>query len=351
MGDRKRLGVGRSGGQVGRGLEHAEEVWLLEDRAGCVLRGRPELVGIGGTAAVRYLDDLEADARRIGLHDLAHLRVRRLGDHDLRAAGRVLRDVAGVGSDGRAVVTRRVRDVHAGDLADRGLVLEDRLEHPLAQLRLIGRVRGQEFASLEHRVDDRRHVVVIEARPEERHVRPVVLVLRRELLEVGGELLLGQGRRNVQRPVEANAFGQIGEQLLERLDADRLEHRVAVGVCQGEVAQPCSARYRSYASASISDSASLGAESRTRAIHPSPYGSVLTVSGASTIARLTSTISPESGATTSETAFTDSTSAYGLPAVTVAPCSGGSKWTSSPSASCANQVIPKVASSPSIRAQ
>src|SRR5919202_6047547 len=33
------------------------------------------------------------------------------------------------------------------------------------------------------------------------------------------------------------------------------------------------------------------------------------------------------------------------------PSSGGSKWTSSPRASCANQVIPSVASAPSIRAQ
>src|SRR6185437_1427401 len=62
-----------------------------------------------------------------------------------------------------------------------------------------------------------------------------------------------------------------------------------VCVCQREVAQPCSARNRSYASASMSDSASLGSESRTRTIHPSPYGSVFTVSGASTRARLIST--------------------------------------------------------------
>ena len=39
------------------------------------------------------------------------------------------------------------------------------------------------------------------------------------------------------------------------------------------------------------------------------------------------------------------------PAVVEAPSSGGSKWTSSPSASCANHVIPRTASSPSTRAQ
>ena len=65
--------------------------------------------------------------------------------------GRVLRDVAGVGGDGRAVVARRVRDVHAGELADRGLVLEDRLEDALAHLGLVRRVRGQELAALHAR--------------------------------------------------------------------------------------------------------------------------------------------------------------------------------------------------------
>ena len=124
-------------------------------------------VGIGRAALVRHLDDLEAEAGRVGLHDLAHLRARRLGDDDLRAAGRVLRDEARVGGDRRAVVARRVRDVHAGQLADRGLVLEDRLQHALAHLGLVRRVRGQELAALQHRVDDRGHVVVVDARAEE----------------------------------------------------------------------------------------------------------------------------------------------------------------------------------------
>ena len=66
---------------------------------------------------------------------------------------------------------------------------------------------------------------------------------------------------------------------------------------------------------------------------------------------LTSTISPDSGAITSETALTDSTSAYGSPFVTVLPTAGGSKKTTSPSWSWAYQVMPNVATSPSMRAQ
>src|SRR3954471_19315797 len=74
-------------------------------------------------------------------------------------------------------------------------------------------------------------------------------------------------------------------------------------------------------------------------------------SGSPDSSSFTATTSPESGAITSETAFTDSTSAYDEPALTVLPTSGGSKKTTSPSWSCANQVMPKVASSPSMRAQ
>jgi hypothetical protein len=77
----------------------------------------------------------------------------------------------------------------------------------------------------------------------------------------------------------------------------------------------------------------------------------LTVSGSSTALRFTSSTSPESGAITSETALTDSTSPYDAPRSICWPSVGGSKCTSSPSESCAYQVIPSTASSPSIRAQ
>src|SRR5207302_671780 len=103
--------------------------------------------------------------------------------------------------------------------------------------------------------------------------------------------------------------------------------------------------------ASSSPSRSDGLLKRIRISQPSPYGSSLTVSGAPTTFWFTSTTSPDSGATRSETAFTDSTSPYEVPCVTVAPPAGGSKWTSSPSESVAYQVTPRTASSPSIRAQ
>src|SRR6185437_2234270 len=94
-----------------------------------------------------------------------------------------------------------------------------------------------------------------------------------------------------------------------------------------------------------------GSLRRTFTIQPSPYGSSLSFSGVSLRPSLTSSTSPDRGANTSDTAFTDSTSAYAWLALTVAPTSGGSKNTTSPSWSWAYQVMPNVAWSPSTLAQ
>ena len=96
-GERARLLRGR--GERGRVLEAAEEVRLREDHRGGVLRRGGEPSGSMTPPSCGDLDDLEPEAGRIGLDDLAHLRVQRLGEDDARAAGHVLRDEARVGRD------------------------------------------------------------------------------------------------------------------------------------------------------------------------------------------------------------------------------------------------------------
>ena len=242
--NRERLGLRRRRGEVGRRLQHSEEVRLLEDYAGRVGGCLAKLVGIGHAVPVRHLNHLEAEAGRVGLHDLPHLRAGRLRHDDLGAARRVLRDEAGVGRDGRPVVAGGVGDVQAGELADRGLVLEDRLQDPLAQLGLIRGVRGEELAALQDGVDDRGHVVVVQARAQEGDLGRRALVRGRELLEVSGQLLLRQGRWELQLAIEPHARRQVGKELLDRRDADLFEHRVAIRVGQREVAHSWSARCR-----------------------------------------------------------------------------------------------------------
>ena len=164
------------------------------------------------------LDDLHPEARRVRLHDLTHHRVERLGEHDLRPAGVRPRHEARVGRDRRAVVARRVRDVHRRQLADRGLVLEDRLQHALAHLGLVRRVRRQELAAGEERVDDRRDVVVVDPHPEEAELARRVRVPLRELGERADERRLGQRLGHVELAVEPHAGRDLLEELLERGD-------------------------------------------------------------------------------------------------------------------------------------
>ncbi len=166
---------------------------------------------------MRNLDDLEPEAGRVRLHDLAHLRVERLREDDLRAVGDgVLGDEAGIGRDRRPVVAGCIGHVHPGQLADDGLVLEDRLQHPLAHLRLVRRVRREELASREDDVDDRGDVVVVDPRTEKRELGAGVDVSRSELLDVADELGLPERGRDVELAVEANADRHLLEELVDR---------------------------------------------------------------------------------------------------------------------------------------
>src|SRR5581483_12194143 len=123
--------------------------------------------------------------------------------------------------DGGAVVAGRVGDVEAGQLADRCLVLEDRLQHALAHLRLVGRVGGQELAAREHGVHDGRHVVVVDAHAQEGELDAGVRVAGGQPLQQAGDLELGQRRLDVERPLDAYAGRHLLEQVVDGGDADR----------------------------------------------------------------------------------------------------------------------------------
>jgi hypothetical protein len=206
--------------------------WKMTAAASAATRSSSS--GVGHPVPVRHLDDLEAESRREGLHDLAHLWVRRLRHDDLVTSGCVLRDVAGVRRDARAVVAGGVRDVHAGQLADGGLVLEDRLQDALAHLRLVRRVGRQELAALEDRVHDRRHVVVVHAGAEEGELGARVGVPPGESGDVREHLLLRQRRLELELAAETNSLRQVAEEVLHRADADRAEHLLPVGVRERE---------------------------------------------------------------------------------------------------------------------
>ena len=83
-GERSRLAGGC--GKRGRVLEAAEEVRLREDHRCSALRGRGDACRVRDALRMTDLDHLEAEPGRIGLDDLPHLGVERLGEHDPRPA-------------------------------------------------------------------------------------------------------------------------------------------------------------------------------------------------------------------------------------------------------------------------
>src|SRR5205823_6119515 len=136
-----------------------------------------------------------------------------------------------------------------------GLVLEDRLEHALRELGLVRRVRRQEHAALEYRLDDRGNVMVVDHAAEERDL--VEDVLPRQLLEVAGQVGLGKRSRNLELAPESHPLGDVPEELVDRVDADRREHLLAVRRSQREVAHDSAMSVR-YAPASSRPSRSDG---------------------------------------------------------------------------------------------
>ena len=118
-----------------------------------------------------------------------------------------------------------------------GLELEHRLQRALRDLGLVGRIWSEELRALRDRVDDRRHVVVVHARAEEGDLVLRAGVARGELGQPLVDRLLGHAVRQLQRTVEPHAGGQVGEQLVDRADADLGEHLLAVGVGRGGVAR------------------------------------------------------------------------------------------------------------------
>ena len=154
-------------GGVGEGLEvldGAEEVGVLHEHGGDVVA---ELGDLRDAIRERHLLDGRAPAGGGRLQRLACVRVHARGDQEARALVVQLRQVGGGGERGRALVHARVGDRQAGQLADRGLVLEHHLQPALGDLRLVGRVGRQELGAGQDRVDQARDVVVVHPGAEE----------------------------------------------------------------------------------------------------------------------------------------------------------------------------------------
>ena len=173
--DRVDRGDAESAGAVGcvgerrEVLDRAEEVRVRDEhRRGLIVDRRRELAGVGAAVSEPDLDHVGAEAARVGDQRLARMRMKAARDDQAPAplAG-AERQVGGRGDRRRTLVHRGVGDRERGQLGDRGLELEHRLQPALRDLGLIGRVWGEELRARDDRVDQRRHVVVVHAGADE----------------------------------------------------------------------------------------------------------------------------------------------------------------------------------------
>ncbi|CUK20922.1 hypothetical protein RUE5091_04573 [Ruegeria denitrificans] len=203
---------------------------ILEDRAkhrACVQR-----IGIS---------DLYLDAQRLGagFNDRDSLRVAVAVDKEGRVVGlgaaTALGHCHGLGSSSRFVQQGRVGHVQPGQVADHGLEVQQRLKTALADLGLIGRVGGVPGRVFQDVAQDRRRrggaiIPLTDQRGQN-------LVLARHLLHVKERITLGHRRTPVQRFLLPDRRRNRGvDQLVQRLEADHLEHVAHLGGRRADVA-------------------------------------------------------------------------------------------------------------------
>src|SRR6266581_2347089 len=133
-----------------------------------------------------------------------------------------------LGETGAAIVERGVGNLHARQLGDVGLKLEDCLQGALRDFCLIRRVRGVELGPRDQRINDDGDVVPVNAGPNER--RSVYGIPCSSLLEVFNELRFRQRFWDVQQPPEPQFFRNARKKLFDGFNADFGEHPSPVGL-------------------------------------------------------------------------------------------------------------------------
>ena len=216
-------------------LQLTEEVGLLDVHAGDVAPGQHLTQGFRVRAAVLHGDDtqLVAGAVAVGADGVDGVRVGRSGDQRYPALA-VPAHGGGLSGGSGAVIDGGIGHVHARQLADHGLILEDGLQNALAHLRLIGGVGGEELLLGGDILHQRGDVVVIgSGAPENGGVGDVP----------GGhsghgaaDLQLAHALRQVQPVPQQHLLRHVPVQLAEVVKADGLQHLLPLGGRGGNIA-------------------------------------------------------------------------------------------------------------------
>ncbi len=164
--------------------------------------------------------------QRIRRQHLAILRMHRLCYYRTIAASHAHRHHHGLGHARRPVIHRRIRNLHPRQLADHRLELEQRLQRPLRNLRLIRCITRQKLAARYHRINKHWPIVPVSPRAQKARIARSILLGKR--LEVLDHLLLAMLPRNIQITRQPVLGRNRGKQIVNRRNAYLGEHLRAV---------------------------------------------------------------------------------------------------------------------------
>lgn len=194
---------------------------LLYGNVGVLAERGLERVEIGSAVLCGNDGQLGVRGKAVGLHDLDDLRVHAGGNIRLCTLA-VAAHGDGLGGSGRAVVVGGVGNVHARQLADHSLELERALQHALTDLRLIGRVAGDQLLAGGDGLHNGGNEVAVGARAAQNGLVDLVL------LRHGGDglayLQLAHALGDVERPVQQHPLRDRLIQVLKAFDPDGSKH-------------------------------------------------------------------------------------------------------------------------------
>ena len=211
--------------------------------------------------------------------------------------GQALRHQHGLSRRGGTVVHRGVGNLHPGQERHLGLKLIKILQRALRDFRLIRRVGGKKFRTLDQMIHRGRNMMAISAGAAEERHRAGRNIARGHACHRAFDIHFALRVRQIELGAGDDGFlRNTGEQGINIGHADLRQHLRPVGRGKRQIAHQSPFTNSVYWSAVISPSVSALSASLMRKNQPSPSGSAFTFAGSSLNAALAATISPLSGA-------------------------------------------------------
>ena len=218
-------------------LDDAVVVGLLHDESchAALSKFLVESLAVENTIGCRHELNWEAVEVRISLDDAAHLWVHRLAHQDaVCLLGIAPSHHGSFRRGGCAVVHRGVGNVHARQLCNHRLILEDVVERALRYLGLIGRVRRQELRALDEVLHYAGRIVIVASCTGKADELPRV-VRCSQLFEEESQVSLRESFGQFILSLEPRSLRHIGKEVVNRLRAGSLQHLLQVLLGVGEV--------------------------------------------------------------------------------------------------------------------